>query len=62
MIDTVNPLPRPKNLQGYFTRFSAFLQGNPDAQKTGIKVGETAVYGVLKRNGLNTRHDRLKMD
>ena len=26
----------------------------------GIKVGETAVYGVLRRNGLNTRRERLK--
>lgn len=26
----------------------------------GIKVGETAVYGVLKRNDLNTRQKRLK--
>jgi len=26
----------------------------------GIKVGETAVYGTLKRNSLNTRRERLK--
>jgi transposase len=26
----------------------------------GINVGETAVYGVLKRNALNTRQKRLK--
>jgi len=50
----------------------AFVQEHPnwgprrisnELKKTengGIKVGETAVYGVLKRNGLNTRQKRLK--
>lgn len=47
----------------------AFVQDHPaygpkrisaELKKDGIKVGETAVYGVLKRNGLNTRRERLK--
>lgn len=47
----------------------AFVQDHPaygpkrisaELRKDGIKVGETAVYGVLRRNGLNTRRERLK--
>jgi hypothetical protein len=61
MIDTVNPLPRPKNLQGYFTRFSAFLQGNPSAGSLTASQCSGQIPGGEKTGGTGTAEKEMEL-